>query len=166
MDPIQSIGSLSWPAQLSANHRYLAAIQLRAVPIDLRQAVLDVLGQRLRAVDHGAERLHYGPLAYLKTLCAKAVAGQLVLPQQQNAVSAAHQHPIPSRDEDAKGRLLARLRVARGDHAHWRRVLGLEHRTDQQGAIGRLVEQAAAEVQRIEADLAALDVSAAGARSL
>lgn len=164
-DPIQSIGGLHWPAQLSANHRYLAAIHLRSVPIDLRQAVLDILGQRLRAVDLGAEKLHYGPLAYLKTLCARAVAGQLVLPQQPVSASAAPQSHAPNRDEEAKARLIARLRVARGDHVHWQRVLSLEHRADKQGMIGQLVEQAAVEVQRIEAELAAFDAGAAGSRS-
>jgi len=164
-DPIQSIGAVNWPAQLSANHRYLAAIHLRSVPIDLRQAVLDILGQRLRAVDLGAEKLHYGPLAYLKTLCARAVAGQLVLPQQPVSVSAAPQLPVPNRDEEAKARLIARLRVARGDHIHWQRVLGLEHRADKQGMIGQLLEQAAVEVQRIEAELAAFDAGTAGSRS-
>ncbi len=164
-DPIQSLGGLQWPAQLSANHRYLAAIQLRSVPIDLRQAVLDILGQRLRAIDLGAEKLHYGPLAYLKTLCVRAVAGQLVLPQQPVSASPAPQSHAPNQDEAAKARLIARLRVARGDHIHWERVLSLEHRADKQGMIGQLVEQAAAEVQRIEAELAAFDAAAAGSRS-
>jgi len=129
--------------------------------MDLRQAVLDVLGQRLRAVDLGAERLHYGPLAYLKTLCARAVAGQLVLPQPASA-SVAPEPAGPNRVDEAKGRLLARLRVARGDHAHWQRVLKLEHRAEQQGMISQLVEKAAAEVQRIEVELVDLEGGAVG----
>jgi hypothetical protein len=165
-NPIEPIGTLRWPAQLSANHRYLAAIQLRGVSIDLRQPVLDILAQRLRAIDLGAERLHYGPLAYLKTLCAKAAAGQLVLPRSTSTSAMPPPAPnIPNAQDEEKGRLLARLRIARADHAHWQRLLGLENRSDQQGVIGQLVEQAAVEVQRIELELAAFRSGASAGQS-
>ena len=164
--PIDSIGDLRWPAQLSANHRYLSAIQLRGVSSDLRQPVLDILAQRLRAIDLGAEKLHYGPLAYLKTLCAKAAAGQLVLPRSTSIGVTPLPPHAPTLQEEEKGRLLARLRVARADHTHWQRILGLENRTDQQSVIGQLVEQAAAEVQRIESELVALDAGTPGGGSI
>ena len=151
--PVDSVGVVRWPPQLTPNHRHLAAIQLRGLPIDLRQTVLDILDQRLRAVERGAERLHYGPLAYLKTLCVKAAAGQLVLPQTAAGTAI---KPAALAEDEAKGRLKARLRVARADHTHWQRVLGLESRTDQQGMIQQLVDQATQEVARIESELASL----------
>jgi hypothetical protein len=89
------------------------------------------------------------------------VAGQLMLPQPARASGAA-QPAEPNRIDEAKGRLLARLRVARGDHAQWQRVLKLEHRAEQQGTIGQLVEQAAAEVRRIEAELVDLEGGTGG----
>lgn len=152
-DP-ESIGVSRWPAALSANHRYLAAMQLRALPIELRQVVLDILGQRLDAVERGAERLHYGPMAYLKTLCTKALAGQLVMPQAVAPPAATPPNTRSSLAAEARSRLEVRLRVARGDLSHWQRVLGLESRPEQQSVIQQLVDQAAQEVGRAEAELA------------
>lgn len=153
--PLASLGVLRWPDRLSANHRHLAAIQLRAVPQDLRQAVLDVLDRRLQLAERGGERLHYGPLAYLKTLCAKAAAGHLVLPQADP--------PAPSLPDPApgeSGRLQALLRVARADHAHWQRIADLQRDPERQAPILALVAQTAEHVAKLEAELAALSQDA------
>ena len=154
--PLASLGVLCWPEQLSANHRHLAAIQLRAVPQDLRQAVLDVLDRRLQLAERGGERLHYGPLAYLKTLCAKAAAGQLVLPQADPPAT-----PPPDSAAVELARLQARLRVARADHAHWQRIATLQQDPERQAPILALVAQTAEQVAQLEAELAALPRDAA-----
>jgi len=77
----------------------------------------------------------------------------LVLPQTAAGTAI---KPAALAEDEAKGRLKARLRVARADHTHWQRVLGLESRTDQQGMIQQLVDQATQEVARIESELASL----------
>ncbi len=150
----ESIGVSRWPVGLSTNHRYLATMQLRALPIEMRQVVLDILTQRLEAAERGAERLHYGPLSYLKALCAKALAGQLVVPQSAPVSPTASARLPSSPDAQVRARLEARLRVARGDLAHWQRILGLEARPEQRTLIQQLVDQAMQEVGRAEAELA------------
>jgi hypothetical protein len=147
---------LRWPEHLSANHRHLAAIQLRGVPQDLRQAVLDVLDRRLQLSERGGERLHYGPLAYLKTLCTKAAAGQLVLPQADVPFASP-----PDSGAAQLSRLEARLRVARADHAHWQRIAALQQDPERQAPILTLVAQTAEQVAQLEAELAALKQAAA-----
>jgi hypothetical protein len=148
--PLAALGALRWPTRLSANHRQLAAIQLRAVPVHLRQSVLDILDRRLQQTEGGAEPLHYGPLAYLKTLCERAASGRLVLPPP--AVL-----PTPT-DAGALdlARLQAQLRVAHGDHAHWQRLMNLHTDPERQASIAVLVEQTAAVVAKLEAELAAV----------
>jgi hypothetical protein len=154
--PLESVGVLRWPERLSGNHCHLAAIQLRAVPLELRQAVLDVLDRRLQLVERGGERLHYGPLAYLKTLCAKAASGQLVVPQADPPAP-----PLPDSAAVESGRLQAHLRVARADHAHWQRIADLQQDPERQAPILALVAQTAEQVSRLEAELAALPQDAA-----
>lgn len=152
LEPAASIGVLRWPQGLTANYRHIAALQLRTVPSDLRQAVLDILDNRLRAIDRGGEALHYGPLAYLKALCAKAIAGQLVLQQQTTQTT-----PAPAEQgragADQASALSVKLRVARGDHAHWQRLLGLDSDPERNAPIRQLVDQALLEVKRIEAEI-------------
>lgn len=153
--PVGSLGTLRWPQNLMANHRHLAAIQLREIPIDLRQVVLNILDQRLLAIDRGAERLHYGPLAYLKTLCAKARSGQLVLPQSTSAsLASSGTAQSEPRRVAIESRTQAHLRIARADHAHFQRILALETDDDRRASILGLVEGAASEVGRLEAELA------------
>ena len=150
-----ALETLRWPSALSANYRHLAAIQLRSVPTALRQEVLDILDGRLRAIDRGADRLHYGPLAYLKTLCAKAVSGQLVRRQPAGHESTPGEVERPS-GVDPAVRLEAELRVARSDLAHWQRLVGLEPDAERGAPMRRLVEGAQLEVERIAGKLIAL----------
>lgn len=149
-----ALASLRWPSALSANYRHLAAIQLRSVPQALRQEVLDILDGRLRAIERGADRLHYGPLAYLKTLCAKAASGQLV--PRQSAGQAMRPEGDRPAGVDPVVRLEVELRVARSDLAHWQRLSALEPDAERGAPMRRLAADAQQEVERIAGKLAAL----------
>ncbi|MDE0853871.1 MAG: STY4528 family pathogenicity island replication protein [Nevskia sp.] len=150
-----ALAALRWPPALSTNYRHLAAIQLRSVPLALRQEVLDILDGRLRAIERGADPLHYGPMAYLKTLCAKAASGQLV-PRQPVARGSAPTEAERPAAPDPAVRLEAELRVARSDLAHWQRLTGLEPDAERGAPLRRLADEAQHEVERIAGKLVAL----------
>ncbi len=69
--------TLAFPEALSSNERQLASLYLRRVPEARRQAVLDALAHRLKAIARGAPPLVYGAIPYLKALCERARNGTL-----------------------------------------------------------------------------------------
>lgn len=66
---------LAFPEALSSNECQLASLYLRRVPEVRRQAVLDALAHRLKAIARGAPLLVYGAVPYLKALCERARNG-------------------------------------------------------------------------------------------
>jgi hypothetical protein len=105
---------LAFPEELTSNERQLASLYLRRVPEGRRQAVLDALSHRLKAIARGAPPLIYGMIPYLKALCEHARSGTLddVSPGPVPPPNPTSGHEVVSADAPAEsqGALLSTLR--------------------------------------------------------
>lgn len=112
--------SLRFPARLSDNERRVAAMHLRKTPEKLRQVVLDLLDRKLRAEEHGGEKLLF-PTAYLARLCQRAQTNSLVLESTLPTQSQVEQRVETEREKRLRD-LNAQAQAAQNDVQHWSRV--------------------------------------------
>lgn len=106
---------LAFPAQLDKSTLVLVRLQVEALPANLRQTVLDVLGAKLAAIAQGISKpLTYGVFPYTRRLCELAIAGNLQPVHQPISTSA-----DPASDPATELKLLlTEMSVLAGDIRH------------------------------------------------
>lgn len=112
-EPVRA--ELAFPAQLDKSTLVLVRLQVEALPANLRQTVLDVLGAKLAAIAQGISKpLTYGVFPYTRRLCELAIAGNLQPVRQPISTSA-----DPASDPATELKLLlTEMSVLAGDIRH------------------------------------------------
>lgn len=150
---------VQYPAELSSNEIVLARFQLAKVPADLRQEVLDLLGDRIRAAAAGTmEPLIFGPMGYLRTLCQRAVDGTLIrrtrVVQRFMPPAAAPSPALPPAPPDEDAVQLKKLRDEHFNALGWKQKLerigpGRDPTAEQLQAHRTRVEDAVRQIERL-----------------